>query len=82
MAPGWIQEEDRERCSDQALGVSNAQIALASLLHQPGVMPPSIGALKAHHLVDAIAAIGLKLEPAELKSRKDPFRPHPIFGHS
>ena len=66
----------------QARGVSNAQVALAWLLHQPGVTAPIVGASKPHHLVDAIAALGLKLEPAELKSLEELYRPHPILGHS
>ena len=37
-------------------GVSNAQVALAWLLHQPGVTAPIIGASKPHHLDDALAA--------------------------
>jgi len=60
----------------------NAQAALAWLLHQPGVTAPIIGASKPHHLNDAIAAVGLKLEPAEVKSLEEPYRPHNILGHS
>jgi aryl-alcohol dehydrogenase (NADP+) len=66
----------------KARGVSNAQVALAWLLHQPGVAAPIIGASKPHHLDDALAALGLKLEPSELKALEEPYRPHPILGHS
>ncbi|HET7333525.1 MAG TPA: aldo/keto reductase, partial [Rhizomicrobium sp.] len=38
----------------KARGVSNAQVALAWLLHQPGVTAPIIGASKPSHLDDAI----------------------------
>jgi aryl-alcohol dehydrogenase (NADP+) len=65
-----------------ARGASNAQVALAWLLHQPGVTAPIVGASKPHHLDDALAAVGLKLEPAELQSLEEPYRPHPILGHS
>jgi aryl-alcohol dehydrogenase (NADP+) len=63
-------------------GVSNSQVALAWLLHQPGVTAPIIGASKPHHITDAIAAASLKLDAAELKSLEEPYRPHAILGHT
>ena len=63
-------------------GVSNAQIALAWLLHQPGVTAPIVGASKMPHLEDAVAAAGLKLDSEELKALSEAYRPHPIRGHS
>jgi aryl-alcohol dehydrogenase (NADP+) len=63
-------------------GVPNAQIALAWLLHQPGLTAPIIGASKPHHLDDAVAALSLKLDADELKALEEPYRPHPILGHS
>ncbi len=63
-------------------GVSNAQVALAWLLHQPGVTAPIIGASKPHHLEDALKALELKLEAAELNALAEPYRPHPVLGHS
>ncbi|MBN9511493.1 MAG: aldo/keto reductase [Alphaproteobacteria bacterium] len=63
-------------------GVSNAQVALAWLLHQPGVTAPIIGASKPEHLEDALAAIALRLEADELASLAEPYRPHPVLGHT
>jgi len=63
-------------------GVSNAQVALAWLLAQPGVTSPIIGASKMHHLEDAVAGVSLKLEDAELKEIEEPYRPHGVLGHS
>jgi aryl-alcohol dehydrogenase (NADP+) len=63
-------------------GVSNAQVAMAWLLQQPGVTAPIMGASKPQHLSDAIAAVALKLEPTELKSLEEPYKPHAILGHS
>ena len=63
-------------------GVSNAQVALAWLMQQPGVTAPIVGASKPHHLDDAIAAASLKLEPADIKLLEEPYRPHPVLGHS
>ena len=65
----------------RARGVSNAQVALAWLLHQPGVTAPIVGASKPHHLDDALAALELKLDEGELKSLAEPYQPHPILGH-
>jgi aryl-alcohol dehydrogenase (NADP+) len=62
-------------------GVSHAQVALAWLLHQPGVVAPIIGASKPHHLDEALAALDLKLDEANLKALAEPYRPHPVLGH-
>ncbi len=63
-------------------GVSNAQVALAWLLQQPGVTAPIIGASKPLHLDDALAALELRLTAEELKALEEPYQPHPILGHS
>jgi aryl-alcohol dehydrogenase (NADP+) len=63
-------------------GVSNAQVALAWLLHQPGVTAPIIGASKMQHLDDAVQAVELKLSDEELKALAEPYRPHPVLGHA
>src|SRR5438552_11775542 len=47
--------------------VSNAQIALAWVMHQPGVTVPIIGASKPHHLQEAVKALTVKLNADELK---------------
>jgi 1-deoxyxylulose-5-phosphate synthase len=62
-------------------GASNAQVALAWLLHLTGVVAPIIGASKPHHLDDALAALDLKLAPEELRALEEPYRPHPVLGH-
>ena len=62
-------------------GVSNAQVALAWMLAQPGVTAPIIGARSDKHLDDAITAVDLKLDESELKALAEPYRPHPILGH-
>ncbi|NOT62550.1 MAG: aldo/keto reductase [Acidobacteria bacterium] len=61
----------------QQRGVSNAQVALAWVLQQPGVSAPIIGASKPHHLDDALAALSVKLDDAELHSLKEVYQPHP-----
>jgi aryl-alcohol dehydrogenase (NADP+) len=63
-------------------GVPNAQIALAWMLHQPGITAPIIGASKPHHLDDALKALEIKLSDEERKSLEALYVPHPILGHS
>jgi aryl-alcohol dehydrogenase-like predicted oxidoreductase len=62
-------------------GVRPAQIALAWLLHQPGVTAPIIGASKPHHLEDAVAALEIKLSKEECDYVQAPYQPHPVLGH-
>jgi 1-deoxyxylulose-5-phosphate synthase len=62
-------------------GVPPAQIALAWLLHKPGVTAPIIGATKPHHLEDAVAALAIKLSPQEIEKLESVYVPHPVLGH-
>jgi aryl-alcohol dehydrogenase (NADP+) len=64
-----------------AHGVPPARIALAWLLHQPGLTAPIIGASKPQHLENAVAAVGLKLTPDEIKQLEEPYVPHAVAGH-
>ena len=63
-------------------GVPRAQLALAWLLSKPGITAPIVGATKAHHLQDAVAALSLRLTPEEIASLEDPYTPHPVLGFS
>ena len=63
-------------------GIPNAQAALAWVLQQPGVTAPIIGASKMKHLDDAIAALDVKFDAAELKALAEPYQPHRVLGHS
>jgi aryl-alcohol dehydrogenase-like predicted oxidoreductase len=62
-------------------GVPSAQVALAWLLHRPGVTAPIIGATKPGHLEDALAAEELELSAEEMRRLEEPYQPHPIRGH-
>ena len=66
----------------EARGVSRAQVALAWLLSRPGVTAPIIGASKARHLDDAVAALSLALDEDELKRLEAPYVPHAVAGFS
>ncbi|HEV3317722.1 MAG TPA: aldo/keto reductase, partial [Candidatus Angelobacter sp.] len=58
-----------------------AQIALAWLLHKPGVTAPIIGATKPHHIDDAVAAVSVKLTKEEISTLESVYVPHPVLGH-
>ena len=54
-----------------------AQVALAWLLAQPTVTAPIVGATKAHHLDDALAAMEISLSAEEIQSLEESYLPHP-----
>ncbi len=62
-------------------GAKPAQVALAWLLHRPGITAPIIGASKMSHLEEAVAAAEIKLTAEEMRLLEEPYRPHPILGH-
>jgi 1-deoxyxylulose-5-phosphate synthase len=66
----------------EARGVPRAQVALAWVMQKSVVTAPIVGATKAQHLDDALAAIDLKLSAAEISDLEAPYIPHPVLGHS
>jgi aryl-alcohol dehydrogenase (NADP+) len=83
----YYQETDFEiagRAADLAAqrGVSPAQVALAWLLHKPGVTSPIIGASQVKHLEEAVAALEIHLSEAEIQFLEERYQPHPVLGHS
>ncbi len=87
FAHGLYYKEDDFRVVDHVTeiakkrGVPNAQIALAWILHKPGVTSPIIGATKGHHIPDAVKASEIKLTLEEVAYLEAPYKPHPILGH-
>ena len=63
-------------------GESNARIGYAWLLHQPGVTAPIVGASKIAHIEEAVAATQVKLSAEEIQLLNQPYRPHPVLGHT
>jgi len=63
-------------------GVKSAQIALAWILHKPGITAPIIGASKMGHLEEAITAIDIDFSDEEIAFLEEPYQPHPVLGHS
>jgi aryl-alcohol dehydrogenase-like predicted oxidoreductase len=62
-------------------GVPQAQVALAWLLHRPGVTAPIVGTTKLGQLEDALAAEDLELSPKEMERLEELYVPHPVLGH-
>jgi aryl-alcohol dehydrogenase-like predicted oxidoreductase len=81
----YYQESDYrvvDRVTDLAKkrGISNAQIALAWMLHKPAITSPIIGATKPHHLEEAVKALDIHLSDDEIKYLEEPYQPHAVLG--
>lgn len=63
-------------------GLTGSQIALAWLLNKPYIAAPIIGATKLEHLEQSIAALDISLSENEVKSLEEPYRLHPVLGHT
>lgn len=61
-------------------GISPAQVALAWLLHKPGVTAPIVGATKLEHVEDALAAETLSLSGEQIVRLEEKYVPHPVSG--
>src|SRR5487761_440447 len=86
LAKRFFKEEDFdvvERAEEIARekGVTSSQIALAWLLHK-GVTAPIIGATKVEHVEEAAASTELKLSGDDMKRLEEPYKLHPILGHT
>jgi aryl-alcohol dehydrogenase (NADP+) len=58
-----------------ARGLSPAQVALAWVLHQPGVTAPIIGATQPAHVDQAIDALTVRLSAEEQRILQEPYMP-------
>jgi aryl-alcohol dehydrogenase-like predicted oxidoreductase len=61
-------------------GIPRAQVALAWLLAKPVITAPIVGATKLHHIDDALAALDVKLDAAEIATLEEPYIPHAVVG--
>jgi len=57
-------------------GVSRAEVALAWVLHKPGITAPIIGASKMRHIEDALRALDLVLDASDIDSLEAAYIPH------
>jgi aryl-alcohol dehydrogenase (NADP+) len=61
--------------------VSQAQIALAWMLHKPFITAPIVGATKLPHLEDAIGALNVSLSEDDMTYLEEPYVPRAVAGH-
>jgi aryl-alcohol dehydrogenase-like predicted oxidoreductase len=61
-------------------GVSRAVVALAWVAQKSVITAPIVGASKAHHLTDAVAALSLALTEDEIALLEAPYVPHQTAG--
>jgi aryl-alcohol dehydrogenase (NADP+) len=65
----------------EARGLTRAQVALAWLLSRPGVTAPIVGATKLEHLEEALGALEVRLDSAEVDRLERHYVPRPVLGH-
>jgi aryl-alcohol dehydrogenase-like predicted oxidoreductase len=63
-----------------ASGGTPARMALAWLLHKPGVIAPIIGASKVSHIEDAVAALDISLDSDMIARLEQTYLPHAVAG--
>jgi 1-deoxyxylulose-5-phosphate synthase len=78
-------DEDRqivERVIDLAAkrNSSPAQVALAWLLRNPAVTSPIVGVTKPEQLTQALSAVDVQLDDAEVTYLEEPYAPHAVAG--
>ncbi|MBQ9274303.1 MAG: aldo/keto reductase [Succinivibrio sp.] len=61
-------------------GRSMAVEALAWMLSKPGITAPIVGATKLSHIEDAVSALEVKLDAAEIAALEQPYVPHVKTG--
>ena len=62
-------------------GMTPAQVALSWLVHK-GMTAPIIGATRVEHVEDAVGSLQVQLSDDDVKRLEEPYKPHPIMGHS
>lgn len=63
-----------------ARGIPMAQVALAWVLKNPVIAAPIVGATKAHHLADAVAALEVELTAEECAALEAHYTPRSLTG--
>jgi aryl-alcohol dehydrogenase (NADP+) len=73
---------DRVGTLSGRLGIARATLALAWMLHKPGITSPIVGTTKLQHLEEAVAAVDVKLSRDEMAYLEGPYRPKGVLGFS
>lgn len=61
-------------------GISNARLAVAWMLHKPGITAPIIGVSKTKHFDDLLASLDVQLSAEEIAELEASYTPHPTIG--
>ena len=73
---------DRVGTLARRLEVPRATLALAWMLHRPGITSPIVGTTKLQHLEEAVAAVNLQLGKEDIAYLEEPYRPRGVLGFS
>ena len=71
---------DRVRDVAASIGKTMPQVALAWMLSKPFVTAPIVGASRVAHLEQAVEAVSIRLDPPQIRTLEEPYRPHPVKG--
>jgi 1-deoxyxylulose-5-phosphate synthase len=71
---------DRITAVARQRGLPNVQVALAWVLHQPGITAPIVGVTKVEQLDQLVGALGVKLDAAELNALSEVYRPQEVIA--
>jgi aryl-alcohol dehydrogenase (NADP+) len=63
-------------------GVLPIQVALSWILRQTAVAAPIVGATKLEQLDQLLDGLALELTDEEARQLEEPYRPHPVLGHT
>jgi len=66
----------------ERLGVVPAQVAIAWLLHKPGITSPVVGATKIEHLEDAVKALDVRLSEQDMAYLEELYEPRAVLEYS
>lgn len=73
---------DRVGTRATRLGIPRATLALAWMLHKPGITSPIVGTTRLEHLDEAVAALEVKLTQDDIASLEEPYQPKGVLGFS
>ena len=71
---------DRVRDVAVSIGKTMPQVALAWMLSKPFITAPIVGASRVAHLEQAVEAVSIRLDPPQIRTLEEPYRPHPVKG--
>jgi len=73
---------DRVSSVAERMKVLPIQVALAWILHQPGVTAPIISVTRREQLDQLVAAMAVKLSDDDVNEVQSAYQPHPVLGHT